>query len=251
MSRPGKRFERPGPDTHGFIDRQSAGIALARVLLSLKLPEPICVLGLPRGGVPVAYEVARTLGAKLDVMVVRKICAPCEPEVAIGAIAPGGIVEPQPAAEPLLQAFEVTFAQLARAEHKELEQRERVYHASAPSLSLAGHTVILVDEGLATGCRMLAAERAARRAGATRVVAAAPIASHDAAMRVRPEVDDLVILETVQQLFAIGDSYAHLPPVDDAEILALLERARQEPVRAGGNAPLPHSPRASSCAARA
>ncbi len=192
------------------------------------------VLGLPRGGVPVAYEVARALGAPLDVIVVRKIGLPGQPELAIGAIASGGIAVREHAAERYIDALDLPFEQLASEEHAELERRERTYRPNAPPLQLDGQTALLVDDGLATGCTMLAAIRAARGAGAASVVVAAPIASDEAAALVGGEADATVILKTPAYLFSIGQWYDSFEQVQDAEVCALLESLREMPRNASG-----------------
>jgi predicted phosphoribosyltransferase len=192
------------------------------------LQPPITVLGLPRGGVPVAYEVARALAAPLDVIVVRKVGMPGQPELAIGAIASGGIVVREHTAERYLDALDPPFEQLANDERMELERRERTYRPDAPPLQLAGQTAVLVDDGLATGCTMLAAIRAARKAGAASVVVAAPIASDEASALVGGEADATVILKTPAYLLSIGQWYDNFDQVQDTEVCALLERVRDD-----------------------
>jgi putative phosphoribosyl transferase len=208
-----------------FADRKSAGAALARALQQIKLTPPVVVLGLPRGGVPVAYEVARALRAPLDVMVVRKIGMPGQPELAIGAIASGDIIvrEPSAAEYPL----DVPFAELVERERAELGRRERIYRANAAPIDLRRRTVILVDDGLATGATMLAAVRAARHAGAATVVVAAPVASDEAVAAVGAKADKMVILQTPPVMFAIGQWYENFEQVEDAEVCALLDRSVQ------------------------
>jgi putative phosphoribosyl transferase len=205
-----------------FLDRRSAGLALARAVRKLTLHPPVIVLGLPRGGVPVAYEVAQALGAPLDVLIVRKVGMPGRPELAIGAIAAGGVVVRERAAETYVDELGIPFGQLAEAERAELDRRERLYRAGAPPLQLSGQTAVLVDDGLATGCTMLAAVRAARKAGAAHVVVAAPVASDEAVAVVGGEADELVILNTPVELWAIGYWYQDFEQVDDAEVCALL-----------------------------
>jgi len=207
-----------------FPDRSMAGIALGRAVRKLKLRPPIIVLGLPRGGVPVAHEVARALDAPLDVLVVRKIGMPGQPELAIGAIATGGIIVREPGAEPYADGLGPSFEQLAQAERKELERRERTYRRGAAPLQLTGKTAVLVDDGLATGCTMLAAVRAARQLGARDIVVAAPVASDEAIAVVGGEADEMVILETPAYLLAIGYWYRNFNQVGDAEVCALLDR---------------------------
>jgi putative phosphoribosyl transferase len=212
-----------------FADRAAAGLALARALCKLKLRPPVTVLALPRGGVPVAFPVARALGAPLDVLVVRKIGMPGRPELAIGAIAVGGITVREPHTELSGYVLRAPFEQLAAAEHVELERRERAYRGDAGPLQLAGRTVVLVDDGLATGCTMLAAVRAARKARAARVIVATPVASDEALALVGGEADDTIALKTPPDLFAIGWWYRDFEQVGDAEVRALLRPGHASP----------------------
>jgi putative phosphoribosyl transferase len=230
--------------SHVFVDRRTAGLALADAIRKMKLPAPVVVLGLPRGGVPVAYEVARALGAPLDVMVVRKIGMPGQPELAIGAIASGGIIVREDAGIAHLDAFGIPFEQLVETEREELQRRERAYRGNAPPLELAGQTVVLVDDGLATGSTMLAAVRAARKAGAASVVVAAPVSSEEASALIGEEADAVEVLETPPFLFAIGQWYENFEQVEDAEVCALLQQTRQKSHRA--NEPRPGTNRSSA-----
>jgi len=186
----------------------------------------VLVLGLPRGGVPVAFEVARALHAPLDAMIVRKIGMPGQPEFAIGAVASGGIVVRQLESAPRYADFEAQFEQLVQREIVELERRELAYRGDAPPLDLHDRSVVLVDDGLATGATMMAALRAARQAGAARVVVAAPVASEEAAAMLGDEADETVILQTPAYLVAIGQWYERFDQLRDEEVQALLERAR-------------------------
>ena len=212
----------------GFADRAAAGVALGRELQRRALRPPLIVLALPRGGVPVAYEVARILHAPLDVMVVRKIGMPGQPEFAIGAIASGGIVVREPDMEKEFPDLAESFDRLANEQRIELERRERIYHSAADALELTGKSAILVDDGLATGFTMLAAVRAARKAGADTILAAAPIASPQAAALVRREADATVILQTPATLFAIGQWYRDFGQLDDAEVRRLLNLSQSD-----------------------
>ncbi len=209
-----------------FENRSSAGAALAARLKGRALKPPVLVLGLPRGGVPVAFEVARVLSAPLDVMLVRKIGMPGQPELAIGAIASGDIVVHEPRIAEEFPGLEATFDRLVEAQRRELKRREQVYRAGLDPLDLKGKTVVLVDDGLATGSTMLAAVRAARKAGATSIVVAAPVASPQAVHLLKPEADSVVILETPAMLFAIGAWYDHFEQLEDAEVCRLLELSR-------------------------
>lgn len=210
-----------------FPDRAAAGIALAQELQARVLPAPIIVLALPRGGVAVAYEVARALRAPLDVMLVRKIGLPGQPELAMGAIASGGIVVHDSSIEKAFPDLAQGFDKLVAEQRVELERRERLYRAGLAPLQLAGKTVVLVDDGIATGSTMLAALRAARGAGASSLVAAVPVASSQAAALVRAEADAAVILQTPPALLAIGEWYRDFEQVEDAQVCRLLERSRR------------------------
>ena len=174
------------------------------------------------------------MGAPLDVMAVRKIGMPGQPELAIGAIASGGVIVREPVAAPHMQALGISFKQAAEAEHAELERRERAYRASAPPFDLAGLTVVLVDDGLATGSTMLAAVRAVRKAGAASVVVAAPVASDEASALVGGEADAMVILKIPARLFAIAQWYQNFDQVEDSEVCSLLERLSQTPQHPNG-----------------
>lgn len=213
--------------SHVFADRSTAGVALARMLLKQHFQPPVVVLGLPRGGVPVAFEVARLMNAPLDVLLVRKVGMPGQPELAIGAVASGNITvhEPQMAAE--IADFDRMFDRLAHEQRHELERRERLYRTGRPPLQLSGKTVILVDDGLATGSTMLAAVRAARKAGAAAIVAAAPVASAEATQLVAAEADQVIVLEVPRQMFAIGSWYEEFEQLEDRTVCELLALHRK------------------------
>src|SRR5512139_3967040 len=149
-----------------YVDRQEAGVELGRAVAKRSLRAPVLVLGLPRGGVPVAYEVAKALHAPLDVMIVRKVGMPGQPELAIGAVASGNVVVHEPHLSHYLAERGIDFDALAGQQRAEVERREQLYRAELPPLDLQGKTAVLVDDGLATGSTMLAAVRAAHKAGA-------------------------------------------------------------------------------------
>ena len=203
-----------------FTDRRTAGRELAIALRRLELPPDPLVLGLPRGGVPVAAEVASALHAPLDVMPVRKLGAPADPELAIGAIAPGDILIRDP--DSGQQMSEQAFRSLVRKEKAELARRERTYREGRAPLQLRGRTVILVDDGIATGDTMLAAIRAARAGGATYVLATAPVASSEASDRIRHEADRVVVLNLPEPLFGVGEWYEKFEQLEDSDVTALL-----------------------------
>lgn len=212
-----------------FANRSAAGLQLARALLKYELGAPPVVLGLPRGGVPVAYEVAQALRAPLDVMVVRKVGAPGQPELAIGAIAPGGILVREPSSGAGFTCTREEFKALAAREQAELERRERLYRHGLPPLDLTNRTAILVDDGIATGCTMVAAVRAARGAGASSTFAAVPVASDSGLALVGVEANETFALKIPAYLSAVGEYYEDFDQVNDAEVLRLLMRARHEP----------------------
>jgi putative phosphoribosyl transferase len=214
---------------HVFANRAAAGAELARALKGRSLKPPLTVLGLPRGGVAVAATVAKVLNAPLDVIIVRKIGMPGQPELAIGAIAAPNFVVREPRLADELPEYEdlhdEAFERAASEQRRELDRREQLYRAGLPPLNLAGRTAILVDDGLATGSTMLAAIRAARCASAARMVVAAPVASPGAAALLAREVDEVVILET-PPLFAISQWYREFEQLDDEEVCRLLALAR-------------------------
>ena len=214
-----------------FADRAAAGAALAREIQQRRLAPPVLVLALPRGGVPVASEVAAALDAPLDVMLVRKVGMPGQPELAIGAVAAGDIVVHDRTIEREIPGIAEAFERIAAEERRELLRREQVYRAGLPPLVLTGKTVVLVDDGLATGSTMLAAVRAARAGGAAAIVVASPVAAPQAAQLLAAEADQLVILQTPAMLFAIGEWYERFEQLEDDEVCRLLElhrRSRRE-----------------------
>jgi predicted phosphoribosyltransferase len=206
-----------------FANRFAAGSALGRAVAAHKWPHPVLVLGLPRGGVPVAYEVAKALAAPLDLMIVRKIGMPGQPEYAIGAVALGDVTVRDRAG---LATSDEEFERLATRERAELRRREQAYRRGAPPLDLGGKTVILVDDGIATGATMLAAVRATRRAGAAKVIVATPVASVEAAATLREEADEVVCLQRPAFFMSIGEWYEEFDQLEDAEVCAILEAAR-------------------------
>ncbi|WP_322796286.1 phosphoribosyltransferase [Tepidiforma sp.] len=210
-----------------FASRREAGSALAEALSRLDLPQGALLLALPRGGVPVAAEIARELDLPLDVFIVRKLGAPGQPELAIGAIASGGVrvLNPDLVASFGLAPGEVD--RIARSELAELERRETAYREGRPAPAVAGRTVILVDDGLATGATMKAAIEAVRQLGAGPIIVAVPVAAPetlDEFAREFPGVT-LVVLRTPDPFYAVGLWYRSFPPVSDEEVRALLREA--------------------------
>ncbi len=206
-----------------FTDRSAAGRLLAAQLASrLAPPDPI-VLALPRGGVPVAREIAAELHAPLDVVVVRKLGVPGEDEVAFGALASPGIRVLNRA---IIAEFGVTPVEVERVaarEHRELRRRERVYRGRRPALGLHGRPVILVDDGIATGATMRAAIAVLRQEHAGRITVATPVAAREAYLELRGKVDDFVVLRIPKEFSAVGAFYEEFPAVTDAEVSEALE----------------------------
>ena len=204
-----------------FDDRREAGRRLAARLGHLAGQRPV-VLGLPRGGIPVAAEVAAALGAPLDIVVVRKLGAPADPELAVGAIAEGGsLVVDALLAEHAGVTGEDLDRMLAR-EREELRRRSRRLRGSRPPADLRGRTALVVDDGLATGLTAVAAARAARRRGAARVVVAAPVGSAQAVALLGPAADEVVCHTVPRGLDGVGRWYRDFSPVPEEEVEALL-----------------------------
>lgn len=204
-----------------FEDRRDAGRRLAGELARYR-DENAILLALPRGGVPVGYEVSRSLGAPLDVLVARKLGAPQQPELGIGAVAPGGVRVLDDHTIELLGLSEAEVEELAERELAEVERRTRRFRECRPDPDLAGRTVILVDDGLATGVTARAAIEAVRRQGPRRLVLAVPVCAAQIAEALRPAVEDLVSLETPSRLGAIGFWYRDFEQTSDEEVARLL-----------------------------
>lgn len=177
------------------------------------------MLALPRGGVPVAAEVARALAAPLDVLIVRKLGMPWQPEFAAGAIAPGGVLVLNPAARPGTSSLETLLEPVIEREREELARRERVYRRGRPPLDLKDRCVILVDDGIATGATMEAAAMAARAMGAKEVVVAVPVAPPDTVRRMGAHADRVVCAQRPVGFMAVGQFYLEFPQLSDAEVL--------------------------------
>ncbi len=209
-----------------FQDRRDAGRALARALRELSGLDDAIVLALPRGGVPVAFEVARALRLPLDVFVVRKLGVPGEEELAMGALASGGVVVLNHDVVQTLHIRQSAIDAVIAREQLEIERREALYRAGRPPLSLQGRTVILVDDGLATGSTMKAAVRALRPV-ADRLIVSIPVAAAFTCAELRTEVDDLVCLHTPGHFFAVGQFYRHFDQTTDDEVRTLLAEAQQ------------------------
>jgi predicted phosphoribosyltransferase len=204
-----------------FRDRRDAGRKLVELLSGYRERDDVVVLGLPRGGVPVAYEVATGLGAPLEVFVVRKLGVPEHPELAMGAIASGGIVVTNDDVLRELRVPPEVVQQVAERENLELWRRERTYRGSRPMTGVAGKTVILVDDGLATGASMRAAIQALRRLAPSRVVVAVPAAPEHTCAAFRREVDEVVCATTPSPFHAVGSSYWDFTQTTDEEVREL------------------------------
>jgi putative phosphoribosyl transferase len=211
-----------------FHDRRHGGRVLAEKLLPRYANRSdAIVLGLPRGGVPVAYEVARALGMPLDVFVVRKLGTPGQEELAIGAIAAGGTVVLN---EALVRALAIppdVIRDVTARETGELLRREREYRAGRPWPEVRNCTVILVDDGLATGASMRAAANALRQKNAARIVIAVPVAGVETCDELRHEVDEIVCAQTPEPFYGVGLWYEDFAQITDAEVRNLLASARE------------------------
>ena len=204
-----------------FLDRHDAGRQLAAELESFAEEQPV-IVALPRGGVPVAFEVARALGAPLEILAVRKLGAPGNPELGVGAVAEDGTgVLDQRSAGMVGMTQDVLDATLAR-ESAELRRRVERYRDGRPSIPVEGRTVIVVDDGLATGLTDLAAVRALRKRGARRIVVAVPVGSGEAVAMLAEEADRVLCLTTPERLLAVGMWYRDFAPVSDEQVIALL-----------------------------
>jgi erythromycin esterase-like protein/predicted phosphoribosyltransferase len=208
-----------------FRDRRDAGRALAGLLGHHQGRDDVIVLGLPRGGVPVAYEVATALGAPLDVFIVRKLGVPGHEELAMGAIASGGVVVLN---DDVVRGMDIppeVIEQVATEEARELERRERAYREDAPPLDVAGRVVIVVDDGLATGSSMRAAIQALRRLQPAQIVVAVPAAPESTCQELTAEVDEVVCATTPSPFFAVGQHYWDFSQTTDDEVRDLLRAA--------------------------
>jgi len=206
-----------------FADRREAGRALAEALGDLAGRDDVVVLALPRGGVAVAEEVARALGAPLDVAVVRKLGVPGSEELALGAIAFGDVTIFNHDVIAALDIPPGTIARVVARERGELGRRERLYRAGRPPLALAGSTVVLVDDGLATGATMLAAIAAVRVQRPARVVVAVPVAAAATCLSVGREADRIVCLQTPEPFNGVGAWYGNFSQLSDGDVRRLLK----------------------------
>jgi putative phosphoribosyl transferase len=207
-----------------FQDRREAGGVLAHALEHFRNQPNVIVLALPRGGVPVAYEVARELNLPMDVFIVRKLGVPGQEELAMGAIASGGTVVMNRSVVDELAISQEEIEAAAGREKLEIERRERDYRHGRPPVQIEGRTVILIDDGLATGASMRAAARALRPR-ARRVIVAVPVASQSTCDEFRNEVDEVVCATTPQPFYAVGMFYRNFDQTTDEEVSMLLSQA--------------------------
>jgi predicted phosphoribosyltransferase len=216
-----------------FRDRTEAGRVVAERLAGYAGRPEVLVLALPRGGVPVAHEVARALHASLDVFLVRKLGVPGHEELAMGAVATGGVRVLNEQVVRALRIPDAAIHAVVRQEQQELARRERLYRGDRPPPDVRGKTVILVDDGLATGASMIAAARALRQQEPGRIVVAVPIASRDTCELLRDEVEDVICAVTPEPFYAVGLWYEDFSQVTDDEVRDLLARSAAPAAPAG------------------
>lgn len=217
----------------GLRDRRAAGQSLILPLLGYRRRADVIVLGLPRGGVPVAYEIATALEVRLDLMLVRKLGAPSHQEYAMGAIASGGIRVLNEEALQFHHVDQRTLEEVVAREARELLRRESLYRAERPPLQLQDQVVILVDDGLATGSTMLAAIQAVRLQQPSRVVVAVPVAPPETVAALRSKVDELVCPLIPEWMMSIGHWYLDFTQTSDKEVIDLLQHAWERESQAG------------------
>jgi predicted phosphoribosyltransferase/predicted alpha/beta-hydrolase family hydrolase len=224
-----------------FVDRIDAGRKLAEALERFRADDPV-VLALPRGGLPVAYEIAAALGAPLDILLVRKIGAPYQPEYGIGAISENGVRVIRREDVELIGISDEELEAIVAREAEELERRALAYRGEREPLPVEGRTVILVDDGIATGGTAVAAGRVLRARGAAHVILAVPVAPPGSEVRLAAEFDELVCLEQPHGFYGIGQFYVDFGQLDDQDVLDLLTRAREPALSAAGSPPASDPP---------
>ncbi|MCW2885743.1 MAG: phosphoribosyltransferase [Streptosporangiaceae bacterium] len=212
-----------------FIDRVDAGRRLAERLVALR-GEDLVVLGLPRGGVPVAFEIARALDARLDVIVVRKLGVPRQPELAMGALGEGGV---RIVNDDIVHKGHIRPDQMAEVQEREqaeLQERDRRFRAGRSRVPLTGRTALIVDDGVATGSTARAACRVARAQGAKRVVLAVPVGDSGVIESLRRDADEVICLEEPSLFYAVGEWYENFEQVADEVVVGLLDQAPVPPL---------------------
>ncbi|BBA35364.1 phosphoribosyltransferase [Methylocaldum marinum] len=208
-----------------FDDRTDAGRQLAQALGAYAGRSDLLVLALPRGGVPVAYEVARALNAPLDLLIVRKLGTPGNPELAMGAIASGGASVLNPDVVSIYRISDETIERVAANERQELARRERLYRGDRPYPEMENRCIIVVDDGIATGATMRAGLAALRRLNPACIVVAVPLAPSDTVERLRSEVDEVVCLTTPEPFFAVGQGYRDFSQTTDDDVREILAQS--------------------------
>ncbi|HEY5766308.1 MAG TPA: phosphoribosyltransferase [Candidatus Udaeobacter sp.] len=216
-----------------FLNRTEAGQFLAEILSTYANRDDIIVLALPRGGVPVAAEVAKKLNAPLDVFVVRKLGLPGHPELAMGAIASGGVRVFNGEVVNALRIPDEVMDAVSAEELAELQRREKVYRAGLPPIDIEGKTIIVVDDGIATGSTMLAAVSALRQLNAARIIIAAPVVAASTFREMQRAADEVTAVIMPERFYAVGQWYEDFSQTSDEEVRDLLTRAaRRQPVAA-------------------
>jgi putative phosphoribosyl transferase len=216
-------------DQRSFVDRRDAGRVLALHLAKYANRDDVIVLALPRGGVPVAYEVASALGAPMDVFLVRKLGTPGHRELAMGAIASGGVRVLNDDVVRWYGIPEAAIERVAREEEQELQRRERAYRDDLPAPDLANRTVILIDDGLATGSTMRAAAQAMRLHHPSRVVIAVPVGAPQTCTELAAVADEVICARMPEPFSAVGQWYLNFNQTDDEEVRDLLQKSTHAP----------------------
>jgi predicted phosphoribosyltransferase len=211
-----------------FRDRQQAGNALAGKLQEYRDGPDALVLALPRGGVPVGFELAQALNLPLDVFLVRKLGVPWQPELAMGAVASGGIRFLNHEVVRSLGVSEEEISEATAREEESVRQRERLFRDGRPALKVTGQTILLVDDGLATGSSMRAAVAALRQRSPERIVVAVPVGSATTCRELQREADKVVCLVTPEPFWAVGQWYADFSPTTDQEVQELLSQSKRQ-----------------------
>lgn len=211
-----------------FVDRHDAGRQLAEAVEAAVRGEDVVILALPRGGVPVAREVAARLGAPLDVLLVRKLGVPWQPEMAFGAIASGDVVVMNEDHLKALGLRKEAIQDVVEREHAELERRQQLYRDDRPPIDIAGRTVIVVDDGIATGSTMKAALKSLEKRGVKRRIVACPVAASETVRALEEDADEVICLRTPVAFGAVGTWYEDFAPVFDSEVKKLLDESDRD-----------------------